>query len=201
MLQFSTYMLLSCLLNNKPKILLSCSVLLLTAISLEILCPFFTEHPQFLELPGDFGYSELHLFFPKFRQQATKFAWMAGDGLHCYLCDCAVYFYLWYVLGLYIVCIAHSQTPRADGEWRPVVNPSVQSSRPTCSQSSSAQWQVHIVWWADSYVHLFYIDNEFCNVLISETQWYLKTHTQRSVLTASLPISLTHSYTYIHTYT
>ncbi|CAG5120863.1 unnamed protein product, partial [Candidula unifasciata] len=41
-----------------------------------------TEHPQFLELPGDFGYSELHLFFPKFRQQATKFAWMAGPGIY-----------------------------------------------------------------------------------------------------------------------
>ncbi|GFN86697.1 vacuolar protein sorting-associated protein 18 homolog [Plakobranchus ocellatus] len=39
-------------------------------------------HPQFLELPGDFGYSELHLFFPKFRQQALKFAWMAGPGLY-----------------------------------------------------------------------------------------------------------------------
>uniref|UniRef100_A0A0B7BPA0 Pep3/Vps18 beta-propeller domain-containing protein n=1 Tax=Arion vulgaris TaxID=1028688 RepID=A0A0B7BPA0_9EUPU len=40
------------------------------------------EHPQFLELPGDFGYSELHLFFPKFRQQALKFAWMAGPGIY-----------------------------------------------------------------------------------------------------------------------
>ncbi|XP_059179714.1 vacuolar protein sorting-associated protein 18 homolog [Physella acuta] len=41
-----------------------------------------TEHPQFIELPGDFGYSELHLFFPKFRQQATKFSWMAGPGVY-----------------------------------------------------------------------------------------------------------------------
>ena len=47
----------------------------------------FLEHEQFLELPGDFGRSELHLFFPKFRQQAQKFAWMTGGItlliLHC----------------------------------------------------------------------------------------------------------------------
>ncbi|KAH9519313.1 Vacuolar protein sorting-associated protein 18 like protein [Bulinus truncatus] len=41
-----------------------------------------SEHPQFLELPGDFGYSELQLYFPKFRQQAYKFAWMAGPGIY-----------------------------------------------------------------------------------------------------------------------
>ncbi|GFR83888.1 vacuolar protein sorting-associated protein 18 homolog [Elysia marginata] len=41
-----------------------------------------TAHLQFLDLPGDFGYSELHLFFPKFRQQALKFAWMTGPGLY-----------------------------------------------------------------------------------------------------------------------
>ncbi|XP_041365438.1 vacuolar protein sorting-associated protein 18 homolog isoform X2 [Gigantopelta aegis] len=40
------------------------------------------EHEQFLELPGDFGKSELHLFFPKFRQQAQKFAWMTGPGIY-----------------------------------------------------------------------------------------------------------------------
>ncbi|XP_046364864.1 vacuolar protein sorting-associated protein 18 homolog isoform X1 [Haliotis rufescens] len=40
------------------------------------------ETVQFLELPGDFGYSELHLFFPKFRQAATKFAWMTGPGIY-----------------------------------------------------------------------------------------------------------------------
>jgi len=36
----------------------------------------FTE--QFQELPGDFGYSELKLFLPRFRGQAKKFAWMTG---------------------------------------------------------------------------------------------------------------------------
>ncbi|XP_055900557.1 vacuolar protein sorting-associated protein 18 homolog isoform X1 [Biomphalaria glabrata] len=41
-----------------------------------------TEHPQFIELPGDFGYSELQLFFTKFRQPACKFAWMAGPGIY-----------------------------------------------------------------------------------------------------------------------
>lgn len=40
------------------------------------------ELPQFMELPGDFGYSELHLFFPNFRQQARKFAWMSGPGIY-----------------------------------------------------------------------------------------------------------------------
>ena len=33
---------------------------------------------QFQELPGDFGYSELKLFFPKFRDPAKIFAWMTG---------------------------------------------------------------------------------------------------------------------------
>ena len=33
---------------------------------------------QFQELPGDFGYSELKLFFPKFRDPAKLFAWMTG---------------------------------------------------------------------------------------------------------------------------
>ena len=36
------------------------------------------DHPQFLELPGNFGYSDLHLFFPKFRQPAQTFAWLTG---------------------------------------------------------------------------------------------------------------------------
>lgn len=41
-----------------------------------------TDHPQFLELPGNFGYSNLHLFFPKFRQPAHTFAWLTGPGIY-----------------------------------------------------------------------------------------------------------------------
>ncbi|ESO97284.1 hypothetical protein LOTGIDRAFT_214111 [Lottia gigantea] len=41
-----------------------------------------SEHVQFIELPGDFGYSELHLYFPKFRQPAQTFAWMTGPGVY-----------------------------------------------------------------------------------------------------------------------
>ncbi|XP_025087260.1 vacuolar protein sorting-associated protein 18 homolog [Pomacea canaliculata] len=40
------------------------------------------DHPQFLELPGNFGYSDLHLFFPKFRQPALTFAWLTGPGIY-----------------------------------------------------------------------------------------------------------------------
>ncbi|KAL4225031.1 Vacuolar protein sorting-associated protein 18 like protein [Mactra antiquata] len=44
----------------------------------------FEEHEkiQYQELPGDFGYSELRLFFPKFREPAKKFAWMTGPGVY-----------------------------------------------------------------------------------------------------------------------
>lgn len=38
---------------------------------------------QFLELPGNFGYSELKLFHPKFRALPTSFAWMVGPGMYC----------------------------------------------------------------------------------------------------------------------
>ncbi|KAK7098433.1 vacuolar protein sorting-associated protein 18 homolog isoform X3 [Littorina saxatilis] len=41
-----------------------------------------SDHPQFLELPGNFGYSDLHLFFPKFRQPAQTFAWLTGPGIY-----------------------------------------------------------------------------------------------------------------------
>ncbi|KAJ8299391.1 hypothetical protein KUTeg_023451 [Tegillarca granosa] len=41
-----------------------------------------TVTEQFLELPGDFGYSELRLFLPKFRGQAKTFAWMTGPGIY-----------------------------------------------------------------------------------------------------------------------
>ncbi|KAK3096988.1 hypothetical protein FSP39_005437 [Pinctada imbricata] len=37
---------------------------------------------QFTELPGDFGYSELKLYLPKFRGQAQTFAWMTGPGVY-----------------------------------------------------------------------------------------------------------------------
>ncbi|CAL1534740.1 unnamed protein product [Lymnaea stagnalis] len=37
---------------------------------------------RFIELPGELDYSELHLFFPQFRQQASKFAWMTGAGVY-----------------------------------------------------------------------------------------------------------------------
>ncbi|XP_060604108.1 vacuolar protein sorting-associated protein 18 homolog isoform X2 [Ruditapes philippinarum] len=37
---------------------------------------------QYQELPGDFGYSELRLFFTKFRESAKKFAWMTGPGVY-----------------------------------------------------------------------------------------------------------------------
>lgn len=37
---------------------------------------------QYQELPGDFGYSELRLYFPKFRDPARKFAWMTGPGVY-----------------------------------------------------------------------------------------------------------------------
>ncbi|KAK6183831.1 hypothetical protein SNE40_002395 [Patella caerulea] len=41
-----------------------------------------SEHIQFIELPGDFGHSELHLYFPKFRQPAHSFSWMTGPGVY-----------------------------------------------------------------------------------------------------------------------
>ncbi|KAL5007275.1 hypothetical protein ScPMuIL_016081 [Solemya velum] len=37
---------------------------------------------EFLELPGNFGYSKLRLFFNKFRGQAKSFAWMTGPGIY-----------------------------------------------------------------------------------------------------------------------
>lgn len=40
------------------------------------------EKVQFQELPGDFGHSELKLYFPKFRDPAKIFAWMAGPGVY-----------------------------------------------------------------------------------------------------------------------
>lgn len=41
-----------------------------------------TDHPQFLELPGNFGFSDLHVFMPKFRQAAQTFAWLTGPGIY-----------------------------------------------------------------------------------------------------------------------
>lgn len=37
---------------------------------------------QFLELPGDFGYSELKLYLPRFRAPPRNFAWMTGPGVY-----------------------------------------------------------------------------------------------------------------------
>ena len=33
-------------------------------------------------MPGEFGYSDLKLFLPKFRGQAKTFAWMTGPGVY-----------------------------------------------------------------------------------------------------------------------
>ncbi|KAK7491492.1 hypothetical protein BaRGS_00017321 [Batillaria attramentaria] len=41
-----------------------------------------SDHPQFLEFPGNFGFSDLHLFMPKFRQAAQTFAWLTGPGIY-----------------------------------------------------------------------------------------------------------------------
>lgn len=41
-----------------------------------------SEHLQFLELPGNFGYSDLHLFFPKLQHDAKTFAWLTGPGVY-----------------------------------------------------------------------------------------------------------------------
>ncbi|CAC5391949.1 VPS18 [Mytilus coruscus] len=47
---------------------------------------FFAEYEKqkapFLELPGNMGYSELKLYFPKFRGSARTFAWMTGPGVY-----------------------------------------------------------------------------------------------------------------------
>jgi hypothetical protein len=37
---------------------------------------------RFLELPGNFGYSKLCLFHPRFRTPPTSFAWMTGIGVY-----------------------------------------------------------------------------------------------------------------------
>ncbi|XP_071119989.1 vacuolar protein sorting-associated protein 18 homolog [Mytilus edulis] len=47
---------------------------------------FFADYEKqkapFLELPGNMGYSELKLYFPKFRGSARTFAWMTGPGVY-----------------------------------------------------------------------------------------------------------------------
>lgn len=41
-----------------------------------------TEHLQFLDMPGNFGYSDLHLYFPKLQHDAKNFAWLTGPGVY-----------------------------------------------------------------------------------------------------------------------
>ncbi|XP_033107072.1 vacuolar protein sorting-associated protein 18 homolog [Anneissia japonica] len=41
-----------------------------------------TLAPSFLELPGNFGYSDLVFFHPKFRSPPRNFAWMTGPGVY-----------------------------------------------------------------------------------------------------------------------
>lgn len=43
----------------------------------ESIVPFFTE--QFLELPGEFGYSELTMYRPRHAKCVKSFAWMTGE--------------------------------------------------------------------------------------------------------------------------
>ena len=45
------------------------------------MCWYHVFTVQYQELPGDFGYSELRLFFTKFRESAKKFAWMTGKSM------------------------------------------------------------------------------------------------------------------------
>ncbi|XP_023930234.1 vacuolar protein sorting-associated protein 18 homolog [Lingula anatina] len=43
----------------------------------------YLDMPEsFLELPGNFGYSKLQLYYPKYRGLPTSFAWMTGPGIY-----------------------------------------------------------------------------------------------------------------------
>lgn len=48
----------------------------------QLFAEYEKQKAPFLELPGSFGYSELKLFFPKFRGPARTFAWMTGPGVY-----------------------------------------------------------------------------------------------------------------------
>lgn len=48
----------------------------------QLFAEYEKQKAPFLELPGSFGYSELKLYLPKFRESARTFAWMTGPGVY-----------------------------------------------------------------------------------------------------------------------